>query len=523
MKFAIRAAVATTSLALLLTGCGNAPDKEPAATEELPTAIPLADDIDTEANFSWAYTQYTSSWDPTKSIGGGDVSFYVPVYDRLLDLNEDATVSPMLAEDFTAEGNTVTLHLRDGLTFSDGTPMDADAVKFNLERAAAPESTLLAEVAQFESATVIDPLTVEVTVSSGLGAYLTALAARAGMMISPDAVKSGAIENEPVGVGPYVVTSQTPGDKVEYEKTPGYWDPDAQHVASRTYYLMADDQTRYNALQSGEIDGAFLNPNQIDTAIAADLQVIAQPSTSFVYFMVNPTIEPFDDPEVRRALNYAVDRQAIADGLYEGYCSPGIQPWPESSPGYSESIGDGSDAFPHDPQQAQEILTEAGYTEPIEIQAVTTNVTQYQNLAEALQDQIKDAGFEMTIEPLPPTQVVEKFVLNQEADGNVNPYTGLGDPHGVLARNYLPGGTYSFGGQFDEATTQKTLEASGPVDPEERRAMYEELMQGMIDTPTHMLSLCQVHLAAAFGPQVSNVEQSFTGATDLRAVAISKE
>ena len=522
MKLSVRAGIATTSLALLLAGCGDTPQRAPASTEDVPSEIELADNIDKDAHFSWAYTQYASSWDPTKSIGGGDVSFYTAVYDRLLWLNEDGGFDPMLVQDYEAEGTTATFQLRPDLTYSDGTPFDAESVKFNLERGAAEGSTIRSEVAQFQSAEVVDPLTIKVTVSSGLGAYLTAIAGRAGMMISPAAVQSGAIESGPVGVGPYVATEMTAGDKVEFERTPNYWDPDAQNVATMTYHLMVDDQTRYNALQSGELDGAFLNPNQIDTALAADLQVIAGESTSFVYFMVNPLEAPFDDPKVREALNYAIDRETIAEGLYEGYCTPGIQPWPSSSPGYSEEIGDGLDIWPHDPEKAKELLAEAGYPDGFEFDSVTTNVTQYQNLAEALQDQVKDAGITMNIEPVPSPQVIEKFVVNQEVQGNVNPYTGLGDPHGVLARHYMAGGPYGFGGVFDDATLKVVEQASGPVDPAERTPLYEEIMQTLVDTPAHLLPLCSVHLAAAFSPDVSNVRQSFTGASDLRGVAISK-
>lgn len=523
MRLPLRTVIAATSLTLLLAGCGDAPEREPASTENLTDSIPLADDFDENAHFGWAYTQYASSWDPSKSIGGGDVSFYTAVYDRLLQLTEDGGFDPMLAEAYTAEGNTLTLELRPGLTYSDGTPFDAESVKFNLERNAGATSTIASEVAQFESATVLDELTIEITVSSGLAAFLTGIAGRAGMMISPAAVESGTIEDGPVGIGPYLATTMTPGDRVEFERTPDYWDPDAQNVATMTYYLMVDDQTRYNALQSGEVDGAFLNPNQIDTALNADLQVIAGESTSFVYFMMNPLKEPFDDPKVREAMNYAIDRTTIAEGLYEGYCTPGIQPWPSTSPGYSEEIGDGLDIWPHDPEKATELLAEAGYPDGFEFTAVTTNVTQYQTLSEAIQEQVKEAGLQMIIEPLPSPQIIEKFVLNQEAEVSVNPYTGLGDPHGVLTRHYMAGGTYGFGGALDDATVELAMEASGPVDPAERRPIYSQIMQSVIDTPAHLVPLCSVHLAAAFSPQVSGVSQSFTGASDLRGVAISNE
>lgn len=354
------------------------------------------------------------------------MSFYYPVYDRLLQLSPEGKVEPMLAEKFTPEGNTVTLNLRKDLKFSDGTPFDAEAVKFNLERAAAS-------------------------------------------LISPTAVQSGAIANGPAGIGPYQVTAQSPGDRLEYAKTEGYWEPEVQNVATMTYILMADDQTRYNALMSGQVDGAFLNPNQINAAVKADMQVLSQPSTSFVYFMVNPTKEPFDDPKVREALNYAIDRKGIAEGLYDGYCTAGIQPWPPSSPGYSEEIGDGLDIWPHDVKKAKELLADAGYPDGFEFTSVATNITQCTALAEAIQSQLAEAGIKMSITPAPTPQIIEQFVVNQTVEGNINPYTGLPDPHGVIARSFLAGGTYGFGGQLPEETVKLVMEAAGPVDPEKRR------------------------------------------------------
>lgn len=129
------------ALGLLLAGCGDAPDKttKEADSDAYGNQIELADDYDPNGHFDWAYTAFASNWDPTKSVTGADINFYEPVYDRLLREDAEGKVGPMLAQEFTpsSDNKTLTLKLREGLKFSDGTPFNAEAVKFNLERAKA--------------------------------------------------------------------------------------------------------------------------------------------------------------------------------------------------------------------------------------------------------------------------------------------------------------------------------------------------------------------------------------------------
>ena len=322
MRRSARVTAGVLSVGLLLAGCGDASnDKKEADTDAYGNTIELADDYDPDGHFEFAYTSYPANWDPSKSVNGADMVMYSPVYDRLLREEVDGSISPMLAEEFTpsADNKTLTLKLREGLSFSDGTPLNAEAVKFNLERYAAQDSRISGEVYQIESIDVVDEYTVDLNLSGGLGSLVVGLASRAGIMVSPAAVQSGAIETQPVGVGAYQAANISAGDYVDYEKTPDYWDPDAQRVATMTIHYMTDDQTRLNALKSGEVDGAGINPDELDTAESAGLIPLVTPSPRFIYFMVNAGIAPFDDPEVRKALNMALDREAISQGMYDGY------------------------------------------------------------------------------------------------------------------------------------------------------------------------------------------------------------
>ncbi|WP_153502969.1 ABC transporter substrate-binding protein [Cumulibacter manganitolerans] len=514
------------SVMLLAAACGDIEKKDPgAATKDIESSIPLAKGADPNGHFDWAWSTPVTHWDPTHSVTGGDLNFYNPVYDRLLRMKPDGSIVAMLAEKWEPgdDGKSLTMTIKKGLSFTDGTPFTADAVKFNLDRAAQKGSTIAGEVEQISSVEVIDDHTVKINVDNALGALISALAVRPGIMVSPTAVQSGSVASIPVGIGPYTVTESIPGDKVSYAKTPGYWDPDAQRVATMTYFGITDDQTRLNALESGEIDGAYLNPSFVDSAKKAGLNVISAPTSTFVYFMLNEAVEPYDDPKVRKAVNLAIDREGIAKGLYEGFCTPEIQPWPSTSFAYNKDIGDGSDKWGYDPDEAKKLMKEAGVTAPVEMTAVTTNITQYQQLAEVLQQNFKEIGINMTIKPGPPADGVQLFAVDKTAHGNINPYTGIPDPHGPIVRYLIPGALYNPGEKTPQDMLDKAYEAAGPVDPEKRAPIYAEFMDMWMKNPPHMMPICMVNSAAAFNDKVSNVAISVAGGTESRGVAVAKE
>ncbi|WP_166741642.1 ABC transporter substrate-binding protein [Cumulibacter soli] len=514
------------SLSLVLSGCGDV-DQDDAPSgdaSEYTTDVPLADDYDAEGHISTGEQAIPPTWDPTESITNGDATAYTPVYDRLLTTGEDGTAQPMLAESYEAndDNTAMILHLREDAQFSDGTPFNAEAVKFNLDRARAPESTISGDLNMIESVEVLDEYSVQVNVSTGVGTLAISLTSRAGMMVSPTAAKAGGLSEMPVGVGPFVATDINPGVSVELEKTPNYWDPDAQKVASMTYTLYTDDQARYNALLSGEIDVARINPDQLEEVQAAGAIGMVHETPLFLYIGINTSIEPFDDPEVRKALNMAIDREAIAEGLYDGFCTPSIQLFPESSPGYSEKIGDGSDIFPYDPGAAKQIFEDSGATD-VEITAVPPNVTIYTKLAEIVQQQLADVGVTMKVKPVPPAQLVQEFAIDGTAESTVSIATVINDPHAVHGRYLTPEALFNPSSEDYGALNDAANAAAQPLDPAERKPLYEEYWDIWVENPPHIIPICNVHLAGAINENVSGVRMLPDGGIDLRGASVTKE
>lgn len=449
---------------------------------------------------------------------------YAPVYDRLLFEDRDGKIRPMLAEKFTpsADNKTLTLKLRADLKFSDGTPFDAEAVKFNLDRNRAKESRISGEVQQIESVEVVDPSTVDLHLNGGLGPIVVGLASRGGIMVSPAAAQAGTLDAHPAGIGPYRATNIQAGSAVDYEKTPDYWDPDAQRVATMNYQYMPDDQTRLSALKSGTVDGAGVNAVELDNVAAAGLKPVVKPSPLFIYFMVNTDKGPFADPNVRKALNMAIDRKSISQGLYDGYCTPQIQPFPKTGPGYSEKIGDGHEIFPYDPKAAKKIMKDAGVTK-VDIATAAPTVTIYTKFAEVLQSQLAEIGIDMKIHSLPPNQQVQEFAIDKTTETFTSIYTGMNDPDTVMSRYLDPAALFNPSGMVYPELVKYGAEGAASLDPAERKPAYKKFMDAWVENPPHLIPVCMIHQAAAYADNVSGVAQKANGYPDLRGVAVAKK
>ena len=519
-----KALAGMVSTSLLLAACGEAPKKRAeGGGEKYAKTIEVVDGFDPNAHFDWAYPEFASSWDPIKSLTGSDINFFEPAYDRLLREDVDGGIQPMLATEYSAsdDGKTLTLKLREGLSFSDGTPFNAEAVKFNIERAAGPNSKINGELGQVASVEAIDEYTVAIHLKGGIGSMPIALANRAGIMVSPAAAQSGLLETKPVGIGPYVVTEFVPGDRAEYAKSENYWDPDAQRVATMTYYYMTDDQTRLNALKSGELDGARINPDQMDHLSGAGFTALSQPSAPYIYFMVNAGIAPFDAPEIRKALNMALDRKAISQGLYDGYCTPQIHPFTETGPAYSKKIGDGLDAFPFDPEAAKKIFKDKGITE-LSVTTSVVNVTIYTKLAEIVQSELGAIGIDVKIHSAPTSEIVQAFAMDKTSQTFTSIATGINDPDISNARYIKPNALFNPGKvEYPDLIKYGDAGASS-LDPEVRRPAYEKYLESWIKTPPHLMPICMIHQSIAVSDNVSGISQKANGYPDLRGVALKK-
>ncbi|MEU6644429.1 ABC transporter substrate-binding protein [Saccharomonospora sp. NPDC046836] len=267
------------------------------------------------------------------------------LYGTLLTNDENTgEIHYEMAESFTTEDNGVTfeLMLRQGLTFSDGSPLDAEAVKFNWDRLRDPVtgSTAIRDAALIASTEVVDARTLEVTLRTPVPNYAQAVVAnQLNWIASPKALQAGpqAFDANPVGAGPFTLKSWTRQDRIELVRNPGYWDAPKPYLDAITLRAAPDTTQRLNTLTSGGADVAVeTNWSSIATARERGVSADVQPLGGGQGLSMNMRRAPFNDERARKAVAAALDLKAIDLAVYNGKGEIPATLFVESSPFYSD-------------------------------------------------------------------------------------------------------------------------------------------------------------------------------------------
>ncbi len=282
------------------------------------------------------------------------------VYEGLVTQNSSGQTVPLLAKDWTVseDEKTYTFRLRQGVKFSNGDPFNAESVKFSIERAqsdawAVPQGDVMDVV---DKVNVLSPDTVEVVLSRPSNGWLYWMTTRVGAMFSPKGVDD--LANDPVGTGPYDVARFTPGDSVLLKARSDYWGqaPAMQNV---TFQYFKDPTAMANAKLTGEVDiiGDVTTPEALNQFKGDDrFEVIEGTTNGEVVLSFNNASGPLQDVRIRKAVKYALDRQAIMDIAAGGYGTLIGSMVPPTDPWYEDLTG----LYPHDPEKARALLREAG-------------------------------------------------------------------------------------------------------------------------------------------------------------------
>ncbi|HEU4839785.1 MAG TPA: ABC transporter substrate-binding protein [Ilumatobacteraceae bacterium] len=456
---------------------GSAPSdaSSPAGSAAPAAAGSVATNPDGVLRFGHYYEP--SRMDPHRAANAGDGLALFITYDRLVHLDEDSNPIPGLAEswEYSADGTTLTFHVREGVTFHDGTAFDAAAVKANIERAKTVEGSVVAnDLAPIESVDVIDPMTVQLTLSAPNAALLGILSDRAGAMISPAAFDKPDLDRAPVGAGMYTVTDYKPGDRIVFTRYDGYWDPAAQGAAEIDYILIGDSSTRLNALRSGQLDTAVLEPGDVEDAESAGMSVTQRSTVQYQQMYMNRADPPFDDVNVRRALNYAIDRQGIVDAVDFGFGEPNSQIFPEGYWAFNDEIG--TDFYTYDPDRARELLAESAHPDGFAFDMLLPTPGTPPQIAEILQASFAELGITMNIIETPAQEVADRFFVRKDVPTLLGVWTGRADPSMTTSLRWTSTGFTNPGGGTTpeiEALNQTALET---IDPDARTDAMHELV-----------------------------------------------
>lgn len=397
-RHSLTAAALSAAAALVLAACGGGSD-----TPADPTGD--AGGSGATTSLTLGVLQEPSSWDPAQAHVGHQLQPYQAVYDTLILRNPDGGYAPMLATEwgYTDDTNLVfEMTLREGVTFTDGAPFDAEAVKANLEHFAADNGKQAAQLAAVEEVTVVDPTTVQVTLAQEDPAFEYYMSQAAGLMGSPAALGTDQMDRVPVGTGPYVMVEDQSvvGSQYVFSLREDYWNPELQKFTGITMKLLADATSRVNALQSGEVDATLLDAPTASQAEAAGKELLQYPTDwqgLLLFDRDGEVAEPLKDVRVRQAINYAFDRSALLEALAGGYGSPTAQVFGPESGAWLDEL---EDAYPYDPEKAKSLLADAGYADGVQIEMpVVGGVSD--NIMTIASQQLADIGITVNLTSLP--------------------------------------------------------------------------------------------------------------------------
>lgn len=406
-------------------------------------------------------------------------------YSKLVLYDVDFTeIRGELAEswDISDDGLTYTFHLQDGVTWHDGEPFTADDVKFTIELAQDPDSAswVGAKFTGVTNVDVVDDLTVALTMDEPNAAIVDALTFLVMLPeheladIAPaDLVKSDWWKTHPVGTGPFMWSEYKPGEYVKLDAYDDYWRgrPQLDSIINR-YYPEAGSSVI--ALRSGDIQFTSLNPDEAEAMEDQDnITIMSGPSQVARYLGFNLTDSRFDDVRVRQAFMYAIDRDAIVEQLYNGNAS--VLACSLSNDIY---VPDGMNAYEYDPEKAQALLDEAGWSDiqgdPIEI--VTYYDDQLSNdVLVAIQQYLADVGIDVSLRAL---DVPTFNDLMNGTDWTMFYGGGANGPDPDVTRPYFTGPVPPEGVNRAHLESQEMddlyMEGQMEADPEARVGVYQD-------------------------------------------------
>lgn len=432
--------------------------------------------------------------------------------DKLLDVDEKLNIVPQLATSYqwSADNKSLTMKLRQGVTFHDGEKFDAAAVKFNIERHKnMPGSNRRGELAPVTSVDVVDPATVRLNLSAPFSPLLAQLADRAGMMVSPKAAqaegdKFGA---RPVCSGPFKFGERVAQDRIVLERYAQYWNKDAIHFDKLIYTPIPDATVRLANLRAGQLDFIERVAPSDMAKIVSEKKLKISRITEIGYQGLTINVGKSEqakktalgrDPRVREALELSLDRQGLAQVVMDGEAAVGNQWVAPNNSYYAKNVP----VPKRDVARAKALLKEAGEPNP-SFTLVTPTTSDAQRLALVVQAMAREAGFDVKI-------LSTEFAtsLNMADKGDFEAYllawSGRADPDGNLFSFDACRQPLNYAGYCD-AETDKLLNQSRELrEPAERRKVYEQIAARVLKERP-IIYLYHRNWLWAYSPKLSGV------------------
>lgn len=451
------------------------------------------------------------NWDPIDTFLLDWSTVATSVFEGLVDRTLDLELKPGLAESWEyLDDSTLQFKLRKGVIFQDGEPFNAEAVKFTFDRLLGPEGQKGPQYSNYntiDKVEIVDEYTVNFKLKSKDPVLLTKLAGYGAVIVPPKYIKEKGDEyfnNNPVGTGPFKMTSYKRDQEIVLEKNPNYWKEGLPKLDKVTFKVIPEASTRLAELQTGKIDVM----KRVEVAQAKtvketgflELKEVGTPTAFAIRF--DTSKKPMDNKLVRQAINYAIDKEGIIKEILGGFGKP-------ISTFQSElSFGNNPDLkpYPYDPEKAKKLLKEAGVKEGTALDFfIPGNDGNFKEIAQAVSFNLEEVGLKVNIHSADGTTMNSDLIPN----GKV----------GHMYRNGWGGWTLDFDNtaylmyhegefwnpSFKDPKVEELLAAErATVDPEKRKVIFKELTEVLYDLAPEVNLYSAVDLYA-----VNNRVQNF--------------
>ncbi len=407
---------------------------------------------------------FSNTFDP--GTGTNDCSFTMlaNIYQSVTVPGQTA-ITGGVAQSWTVSNNssTVTLHIRPNMVFSNGQPVTATDVADSLTHTRI--SPLRSSLSAIQSMTATNPDTLVIQLNRPTaGDFLWAMSYIDGMVMPSSSIATAS--TKPIGAGPFMLKSYQVGSSMELVKNPKYWNSKAYPLSAVDFTEVTNGPQAVSALTSGAIDMESLDPEQYsEVKNNPSIGVSISPSYDYTLLQTRNNEAPFNNPKVRAALEYSIDRAAINKVVYAGVGRPAYQPFPTNSPGYNKTVGN---KYVYNPTKAKAMLAAAGYAHGVPFKLIVpSGDTTFQRLATVMQSEMDAAGFKVSLQLIPGSDILTDVYINKQGNALLseeltngpdisNSFESEFEPSGFVAK-YL--------GMLDTAITPDIEAANASLSP----------------------------------------------------------
>lgn len=510
--------VAATAAALVLAACstGEGVDVDGTdATDDSGTGAPTGDVV--VAGIAGEPDQL----DPHSTTAYFSFQVLENVFDTLVQPDQNLEMVPALAESWTTSEDqlTWTFTLREGVTWHDGSPFTADDVVYSFNRIIDEELANSWRFSAVESVEATDESTVTITVSSPSPNLLANIGGFKGVaIVQQENVESGEIGTAPVGTGPFRVERYATGDSIELVANEDYWDG-APAVAGVTFEFIPEPTTAVAALQAGEIHWTDNLPPQQVASLGSDdsLELGQVGSNDYWYLALNQDREPYDDVDVRRAISYAIDREAITEATMYGNATVNQTAIPESSRYYTPY-----DRYSHDVEEARSLLEGAGVAEgdlTLDLM-VASDYPETVQAAQIIESQLSEVGIAVEIRTLD-----FGTWLDEQGQGSYDMlmmgWLGNLDPDDFYFAQHHSEGANNFQGYSNPDVDALLEQGRVETDEDARKEIYDQVATQVADDASYIY-LYNPDVVQAWSPQLEGYTVMANRAIRFKDVSLAE-